>query len=212
MKKVMNWIFVVTFIALYSCNSHSGNISESTDLKIAKTVPLVYKNDSDTCLTIHNDTAYLNNQFFSGYRYRLYENGDTSFVFSYFNGVQEGIQRKWFDNGQLEEVRFYINGKKEGEHKGWWPDGKARFQFTAFNDEYEGEFKEWANTRLLIKCFHYKHGNEEGSQRLWWGDGSVKANYVIRDGKKYGFIGYQICQNPYDSVIVGNNTNNGAKN
>lgn len=199
MNKVLNWIQVVIFIALLSCNSHSKNSSKSKELKIAKTVPLMYMNDAS--LTIHNDTVYSGHQLFSGYRYRLYENGDTAYLCSYFNGVEEGYERKWFENRQPEEIRFYINGKKEGLHQGWWPDGKPKFTFTAFSDEFEGEFKEWSNTGMLIKCFHYKMGEEEGSQRLWWGDGSVRANYVMKNGKKYGFIGYQICQNPYDSVL-----------
>ena len=205
MKKITNWICVIIFIALFSCNNHPVNNSESNELKIAKTVPFNFKNDAE--LTIHNDTVYLNNQLFSGYRYRIYKDGDTALVCSYFNGVEEGYLRKWFENKQPEEIRFYINGKKEGLHQGWWSNGKPRFTFTAYSDEYEGEFKEWANTGLLIKCFHYKKGEEDGSQRLWWGDGTVRANYVIKNGKKYGFIGYQICQNPYDSVLVSDDTN-----
>ncbi len=201
MNKALSRIFVFTTFILFSCNSHSDNISESQELKIAKTVPLVYVNDSDPKISIHNDTVYIGTQLFSGYRFRLHENRDTAFICSYFNGVEEGYLHKWYKNQQPEEFRFYINGKKEGLHQGWWSNGKPRFRFTAFNDEYEGEFKEWSNAGQLIKRFHYKNGEEEGSQRLWWGDGSVRANYVMKNGKKYGFIGYQICQNPYDSIL-----------
>ena len=102
--------------------------------------------------------------------------------------MEEGIQKKWYPNRQLEEERYYINGKKEGQHRGWWPDGKPKFEFSAANDIYEGEFKEWYASGLLGKQFHYVNGIEEGSQRLWWDNGTVRANYVIRNGKKFGLI------------------------
>jgi antitoxin component YwqK of YwqJK toxin-antitoxin module len=114
--------------------------------------------------------------------------------------VEEGFQRRWYPGRKLNEERFFINGKKEGMHMGWWPDGKPKFIFSASDNEYEGEFKEWNNTGVLIKQFHYHNGQEEGSQRLWWNDGSVRANYVIKKGKKYGLIGLKLCNNPYDSV------------
>ena len=123
------------------------------------------------------------------------------FIQSYFNGVEEGAQKKWYANKQLAEERFYINGKKEGIHKGWWPDGKPKFIFDVANDEYSGEFKEWYSSGLLGKQFHYNNGQEEGSERLWWDNGTVRANYVIRNGKKYGLIGLKTCVNPYDSII-----------
>jgi antitoxin component YwqK of YwqJK toxin-antitoxin module len=54
--------------------------------------------------------------------------------------------------------------------------------------------------QIKIKDFNYKKGYENGSQRMWWSDGKIRANYVIKNGKKYGLLGYKICVNPYDSV------------
>ena len=170
------------------------------EIKIAKTVPPVYKAATDKDLSKHQDTIFYKDKFFTGYRYTLYPNSDTAVLESYFNGVEEGTQKKWYSNRQLQEERFYINGKKEGTHKGWWPDGKQKISFKAYNNEYEGEFKEWYASGLLAKYFQYINGQEEGSQRLWWDNGSVRANYVIRDGKKYGLIGLKTCINPYDSI------------
>lgn len=203
MNKFVKWITLLLMLSIFllSCRPKSEISSQNQDLIIAKTVPSDYYSAKDSLFQVHNDTVYYDQHLFTGYRYSLYENRDTAFVSSYFNGVEEGLQKKWWPNGQLEEIRFYINGKKEGLHQGWWANGKNRFQFTANHDEYEGTFKEWSNNGLMIKCFHYQNGNEEGSQRLWWGDGSVRANYVIKNGKKYGFMGYQVCQNPYDSVL-----------
>jgi len=111
------------------------------------------------------------------------------------------VQRTWFPNRQLAEERFYINGRKEGIHQKWWPDGKPKMYFEAYGDEYHGVFREWYASGLISKEFHYVHGREEGSEKLWWDNGSIRANYVIRNGRKYGLIGLVICENPYDSVI-----------
>jgi len=90
--------------------------------------------------------------------------------------------------------------KKEGRHRAWWPDGKPQFDFQVHLDAYEGELKEWNAKGLLIRQFHYENGQEVGSQRLWWDDSTVRANYQIRNGKKYGLIGIKLCKNPYDSI------------
>ncbi len=186
------------FFILLSCSTK--NKEEGADIRIAKTVPANYMNANDSSFNDHKDTVYFGDHFFTGYRFSLFENGDTATVQSYFNGVEEGYQRKWYTGKMLAEERFYINGKKEGAHKGWWPDGKPKFLFTAFNNEYEGEFKEWYSSGLLGKQFHYVKGREEGSQKLWWDNGTIRANYVIKHGKKYGLIGLKTCINPYDSV------------
>jgi antitoxin component YwqK of YwqJK toxin-antitoxin module len=195
-------LFLILPAFFYSCGEKKQDIKISVpEIKIAKTVPLVYVNESDKGFSKHQDTVYYKDQFFTGYRFSLYPNRDTAVLQSYFNGVEEGMQKKWYPNRQLQEERFYINGKKEGTHRGWWPDGKEKIYFTVSDDKYEGEFKEWYSSGLLGKFFHYTNGQEEGSERLWWDNGSVRANYVIREGKKYGLIGLKTCINPYDSII-----------
>ncbi len=194
-------IATLVFFALLICTScNEKKAAIPAEPKIAKTVPAFYRNAHDSGFVNHQDTVYYGDHFFTGYRYALYENGDTAFLQSYFNGVEEGTQKKWYPNNQIAEERFYINGKKEGTHKTWWTDGKQKMIFEAFNDEYNGEFKEWYASGLLGKDFHYVNGQEEGSERLWWDNGAIRANYVIRNGKKYGFIGLKVCANPNDSI------------
>jgi hypothetical protein len=189
----------VTFcFCLFSCNMHNEPVP--LFIKIAKIVPAIYLDTRDSSFRMNQDTVYYSGNFFSGYQFSLYANGDTAFIHSYFNGVEEGVQKKWYANKQLAEERFYINGKKEGTHQGWWPDGKPKYIFEANNNEYNGEFKEWYVSGLLGKRFHYNNGQEEGSQRLWWDNGTVRANYVIKNGRKYGLIGLKLCLNPYDSL------------
>lgn len=198
-KAGISLCLLITFSAC-STKKETLNITVP-EIRIAKVVPAVYKPETDNNFSKHQDTVFYQNQFYTGFRYALYPNGDTASLRSYFNGVEEGTQKKWYPDHQLQEERFYINGKKEGTHKGWWPDGKQKFLFEAEADKYEGEFKEWYSSGLLGKQFHYVNGQEEGSQRLWWDNGSVRANYVIREGKKYGLIGLKTCINPYDSII-----------
>jgi antitoxin component YwqK of YwqJK toxin-antitoxin module len=167
---------------------------------IAKTLPAIYRSDLDTFLKKKGDTLYYKEQYFTGYQYSLYENGDSAFIYGFFNGVEEGWQRKYYPGKVLAEQRFYVNGKKEGSHKSWWPDGKSRMEFTAEHNEYEGEFKEWNSAGTLIKRFHYIRGKEAGRQQLWWDNGKLRANYEVRNGRTFGLIGSKLCMNPNDSI------------
>ncbi|HMC99448.1 MAG TPA: hypothetical protein VKH37_04815 [Ferruginibacter sp.] len=195
-------------LVIAGCSEHKAveqktesGIEVTPEPKIAKTVPQRYVNANDKAFSNHQDTVYYNDTMFTGFRYALYPKGDTAILQSYFNGVEEGFQRTWYPDHQLSEERFFINGKKEGVHKKWWPDGKQKMYFEAYDNEYNGEFKEWYSSGLLGKDFHYLNGHEEGSEKLWWDNGTVRANYVIRNGKKYGFIGLTLCKNPNDSIF-----------
>jgi len=192
------FFIIMTVMLVASCQPEKEKLTEAL---IAKTVPPVYVKAGDSNFVLHQDTVYYAGKYFTGFQFSIYPGGDTAYIKSFFNGVEEGLQKKWYPHHQPEEERFYINGKKEGIHRGWWPDGKPKFYFEALHDEYNGEFKEWYTSGMLGKQFHYINGQEAGSQRLWWENGTVRANYVIRNGKKYGLIGLTTCINPYDSVI-----------
>jgi len=192
-------IFFICSISFFSC-AEKKTVTPRVELKIAKTVPSVFINALDSSFSKHQDTIYYQGKFFTGYRYALYPNNDTAVIFSYFNGVEEGTQKKWYNNHQPSEERFYINGKKEGIQQAWWPDGKQKFYFEASNDAYCGVFKEWYSSGQMSKDFNYVNGQEEGSEKMWWANGAIRANYVIRNGKKYGLSGLVICKNPFDSI------------
>ncbi|MBL0056799.1 MAG: hypothetical protein IPP31_11580 [Chitinophagaceae bacterium] len=190
---------LVSGMVLVSCREQEVKVQEP-EVKIAKSVPPVYKPASDPLFTKSQDTVLYGGKYFTGFRFALYPEGDTAILQSYFNGVEEGFQYQWYPGHKPREVRFYINGKKEGLHQGWWPDGKERYRFEVYNNEYSGRFQEWYASGLLSKDFHYVDGREEGSQKMWWSNGTIRANYVIRDGKKYGLIGLTLCKNPYDTI------------
>ena len=163
--------------------------------KLLKEVPLFYVNANNALFQMHQDTLYFNSKKFSGHLFLLYQNGDTALLKPYLNGLEEGITKRWYANKQLAEQRLYIDGKKEGIHAGWWENGYKKFEFAVSNDEYTNEFKEWSNSGLLIKYFHYKNGQESGSQKLFYENGKVRANYVIKDGRRFGLLGTKNCSN-----------------
>ena len=169
--------------------------------RMAQKVPSVYKLADDVNFNFKQDTLYYKSEKYSGKQFLLYPSKDTIFVKSYLNGLLEGLQKQWFLNQVLCEERLYVSNKKEGLHKGWWENGKPKYSYQFYNDEYHGEVKEWYFTGQLFKKFHYINGYEEGSERLWFEDGTVRANYVIKKGKKYGLIGIKLCKNPYEKSV-----------
>ncbi len=171
-----------------------------TNLQQAHSIPATCLFLEDSTIIWHQDSLFYKGKPFSGKAFSFFTNGDTALRKEFWNGLQEGITKRWHPNHQLSEDRFYIAGKKEGRHRAWWPNGKPQFDFQVHEDAYEGELKEWNSNGLLIRQFHYQKGQEVGSQRLWWDDSTVRANYEIRKGKKYGLIGIKLCKNPYDSI------------
>ena len=93
----------------------------------------------------------------------------------------------------------YISGKKNGVHRGWWTSGSRKFEYTFVDDLNEGVAKEWFEDGTPLRVFNYVNGKEEGGQEMWYADGSIRANYVVRNGRRYGLIGAKPCSNPLDS-------------
>lgn len=194
-SSIYQLLLVIVIVLCLACCGN--NVSEKKPMP----VPANYVDAIDTGLSKDQDTVFYRGKYFSGYIFHLYATLDTAFSISFLNGMQEGMTRKWYANKQIAEERLYINGKKEGVHKAWWEDGKPKFEFDVTNDAYCGELKEWYASGRLAKDFHYNSdGQEEGRQQLWWADGRLRANYVVKKGRKYGSIGVKLCLNPNDSI------------
>lgn len=188
---------LLTLVMFLNCNP---NLEKDT-VRIPKKVPSIYTLASDAGFYFNQDTLYFKASKYSGKQYLLYPNKDTLFIKSYLKGMLEGEQKQWYPNGILGEKRLYISNKKEGLHKGWWENGKPKYSYQFYNDEFHGEVLEWYFTGQLFKKFHYHIGHEEGSERLWYENGNIRANYVVKKGKKYGLIGIKLCRNPNETVI-----------
>ncbi len=109
------------------------------------------------------------------------------------DGKKEGLHRSWYANGQLREERYYASNRKDGEHKGWYEDGSPRFVFHFVSGVYHGRCEEFYLDGSLYTQFNYEMGRESGSQKMWEPDGSIRANYVVKDGARYGIIGSKRC-------------------
>ncbi len=173
----MRWIFLL--FVFISC-----------DLSDSKLIVLA----DDPLVSLSNGVTYYDGDVFTGEL--VFYVRDTILVYSCFyeKGRKEGEEKKWYANGQLENHRSYTNGKKIGIHKGWWPSGLPKYSLV-FNAAgvYHGEVQEWYEDGTVFKLFHYENGKEEGSQQMFKPNGTIRANYVVKNGERYGLIGLKKC-------------------
>ncbi len=108
-------------------------------------------------------------------------------------GRRHGSSTGWYSNAQMSELRVYGDGRKKGRHMGWYSDGTLRFDYRYERGVLEGSAREWYPSGVLYRDFNYLAGHESGSQRTWSIDGSLRANYVVRDGRRFGPIGSKGC-------------------
>ena len=165
-----------------------------------KEPPDTHVNAYSKNITVRQDTACLDGSPFSGHLIYTRPTGDTAASIGYVDGVQEGTSRLRHANGRLSEERIFHKGRKVGIHRGWWPNGNPRFEYHFTNGEHHGAMLEWYEDGTPYKAFHHRMGYEDGSQRMWWEDGRIRANYVVRNGRRYGLIGVKNCINPKDSL------------
>ena len=205
MKGIFYIKFILACIFFQACNTidptHSFDVPVASDtLQPEIVLPNQYLNRKEQFLSFHQDTLYYQDKKYSGYIYDHFENGDSAFVGSYLNGIEEGVFKKWYRNNQLGEYRTYHEGKKVGKHVGFWEDGQPKFEFNFIAGELQGIANEWYRNGQPYKAFHYKMGYENGSQKMWWENGIIRANYVVKQGRRYGLIGLKLCMTPQDSI------------
>lgn len=117
-----------------------------------------------------------------------------NFESEYTKGKKNGEETVKYKNGNLYEKRYYKSGTKIGLHKGWWENGQQKFEYYFNNGgEYNGSVKEWYSNGQLFKFFNYSNGKEIGSQKMWQSNGKIRANYVAKDGERFGLIGLKKC-------------------
>ncbi len=179
MKQILS-IFFFSFLFL-SCEKEEKVVSyeidaTNSDLKLENGV-LLYKSKSFTGFLNHYDKV-----------------NQTQNRTHYLSGKKDGKELKKYRNDQIAEERFFRKGMKVGTHKSFWPNGIPKFEYH-FNDEgvYHGNFKEWYTNGQLAKEFHYVQGKEDGPQKMWRYDGKIRANYVVKNGERFGLIGLKKC-------------------
>ena len=171
------------------------NTIEETSLQKSGIADITYRED-DPSFSYKQDTLFYEDRKYDGYIIRLFPSGDTAVFMGYRKGVQEGISKKWYSPNVIQETRYYNSGKKVGIHTGYWENGHPKFEYHFEEGEHEGELKEWYQNGQPYRIFHYKKGYEEGSQKMWWENGVIRANYVVKNGRRFGLIGLKLCMNP----------------
>lgn len=99
-----------------------------------------------------------------------------------------------YPDGAVWYVRTYRDGKEEGMHRGWWPNGARKFEYHYHNGLAEGAQREWFDDGSPYTEFNYSKGHEAGLQRMWTSYGKLRANYIVKDGRRYGLIGAMGCR------------------
>ena len=111
----------------------------------------------------------------------------------YLHGLRHGRATARYQNGALAYEKLFRHGLREGVHRGFWPDGKPQFVYRYEKDLFAGEQVAYYRNGARAELRHYRDGREEGQQTQWDGEGRVQANYVFRDGKRYGIVGRFDC-------------------
>ena len=132
-------------------------------------------NNTDEGLEKRRGKFYYNDQLLTGEIIGLFENGDTSNIAQYRNGIKEGTTKKWWENGNLKFEGHYHLGNYHGVVAEWYENGQP---YTLFN---------------------YDNGKESGKQQAWKPNGNIKANYEVIGDRKYGLTGVKNCSNVWEN-------------
>ena len=195
--KIFN--LIIPLLLICSCSHNKSEEVVSLNHKI----PEKYILQPSLKIEFKGDTVMMNDKKYSGFLYQFQPNNrDTLILKGYYNGLENGISKKWYSNRKLMEERYYLEGKKNGKQIAFWENGNKKFEFTAINDIYEGEMKEWNIDGKLIHLANYRNGQEEGTQKLWYDNGKIRANYVLINGRRYGLLGTKNCRNVSDSIFI----------
>ena len=162
---------------------------------VSSSSPMLQVDAADPALAFSEGRRLYNNQPFSGYIVSYYAANRLQSKEYYQQGKQEGLSQRWYGNGQLAESRFYTDNRKTGNHQGWWANGTKRFDYTFANDIPVGHHQTWYETGQRFSSFHYNdQGHEAGLQQLWYETGQVKANFEVRNGRRFGLLGAKGCE------------------
>ncbi len=173
-RTFLSWFIITAWLPLFGSGELSLTIG--TEDLVRKNGLMVYKNER-----------------FSGYTYELYSTGNIKLKTHWVNGMRQGKQLSWFANGNIKEVRFYNNNRKEGRHQGWFVNGTPRFEYHFIDGKYHGSFKEWYPDGSIAAELNFDMGKESGTQKVYEANGQIRANYVVKEGYRYGLVGSKNC-------------------
>ena len=113
------------------------------------------------------------------------------------------MRREWYADGRLRTERSYVDGREDGLHRGWYSDGSPMFERRYQRGLAQGIQREWFADGKPYTEFTYVDGHESGRQRMWTEYGALRANYVVREGRRFGLMGSTGCEGvKHDSPTV----------
>ncbi|CAM2006443.1 toxin-antitoxin system YwqK family antitoxin [Acanthopleuribacter pedis] len=161
--------------------------------------------ESDARLIPNGRRLMFLDQPFSGVVWRAATEGNGRLV-SYHNGLREGLALSWRGDGGIATVRRFAADRKVGTHLGWWPDRRPRFVYHFENGLTHGPQHTYYADGRPATAYHFIQGRETGAQKAWTRKGELVANYVVRNGRRYGLIGAKPC---YTTTAVTQNIEEG---
>lgn len=154
----------------------------------------------------NNDVLLYQQKAFSGTLVKYYSNKKLASKQNFTEGKLEGLTEKWFENGQIQERRFYSQNHKTGKHKAWWENGQKRFEYEFENDAPIKNHKEWYPNGQLFSVNNYdENGQPAGVQQMWFDDGKIKANYEVKNGRRFGLLGAKGCMGNNEKTLLNEN-------
>ena len=78
----------------------------------------------------------------------------------------------------------------------YWSNGHLRTEIQYAGGVYHGEYRTWREDGRRYEVKHFANGREDGLQQAWDDRGDLYLNYVVRAGRRYGFINARPCLPP----------------
>ncbi|MEO7997727.1 MAG: hypothetical protein ABI852_09790 [Gemmatimonadaceae bacterium] len=151
--------------------------------------------ESDSArLSFVNGVTLVDQHLLNGHVIERFADGTIKRDAAYRHGKLQGATRGWHMNGKPDYVRTYLDGIEEGTHEGWYDNGSRRFEYNFVHGVSQGVSKQWYSNGKPYTLFHFDNGQESGQQQMWDTDGKLRANYIIRDGRRYGLPGSLGCR------------------
>ena len=194
-KHFLFFIFGISF--LFACK-------QKEETKPLVKIPNIEISSADSAIAMQQDLMTYRSKLYSGFVVEKYPNGQLAAKNGFVNGKLEGMQLKWYPDGSKMEARAYTANRKDGKHLAWWPNGKRKFLYLIENDTPVGVHYEWYEDGKLYALNSYnKEGQPEGKQQMCYDNGQIKSNYVIKEGRRFGFLGAKGCMGEGEKKATG---------
>lgn len=109
------------------------------------------------------------------------------------DGMMNGLVVTRLGQRQKISEGHYQSGMPEGEHRNWWASGTLQSLTHYAGGAPHGAMQSWYENGSVFEERNYVRGQESGLQRVWSKERLLRANYVIKDGRRFGSMGSRSC-------------------